>query len=320
MRVMLPLLVVALRVVVLSDAAAQEPAKTDAPYARDATAETKKDPEKLARLETPGKVLFTDGFDSDKSFEQWFEVADRKDGRARIMIEPKAAHGGDGALVLTATKNDGKSRGAWLAGWLGDAGHDCVHMRYWIRYAPDYDQGNLHHTGGSLCGVAGNDKWAGMGTAGKKPNGDDHFDMRVEGWRDWQRVAAPGQLMCYTYWMDMRRDRDGNFWGNMLAPEPEQRFLPPRGEWHCIEQRIAVNTPGKPDGELAVWVDGKLYVHYVDMRWRSTADVRIKRIGLLVYVHEARRDNTAWYDDLVVSTGYIGTGGPAAEVKPPSGR
>jgi hypothetical protein len=59
--------------------------------------------------------------------------------------------------------------------------------------------------------------------------------------------------------------------------------------------------------ELAVWLDGQLYLHYTGMRWRSTEAVKIKRVTLLVYVHAARRDNTVWYDDLVVSTGCVGT-------------
>jgi hypothetical protein len=130
-------------------------------------------------------------------------------------------------------------------------------------------------------------------------------------WRDWQRVPAPGFLHCYTYWMDMRRDRDGNFWGNMLGPAESDRRVPPLGKWLCVEQRVALNTPGKADGELAVWVDGQLYEHYRGFRWRSSESVSIKRIGLQVYVHEARRTNRVWIDDLVVSTGYVGLDDPA---------
>jgi hypothetical protein len=192
--------------------------------------------------------------------------------------------------------------------WLGDDGHDQVHLRYWIRYAPDYDQGNLNHTGGCLSGVAGTNKWAGMGTAGLRPNGDDHFDSRVEGWRDWQRIASPGSLICYAYWMDMKRDRDGHYWGNMFGPAEKERFVPVLGKWLCVEQRIAANTPGKDDGELAVWLDGALYQHWTGFRWRSTDAVKIKRMSLMVYVHAAVRDNTVFYDDVVVSTGYVGTG------------
>lgn len=272
------------------------------------TTETRADPAALARLTRPGTVLFTDGFEAEASLGAWFEVGGQKEGRVSVTDVPANVHGGVGALQLTSSASDGRACGAGPVRWLGDEGHDCVHLRYWIRYAADYDQGNLHHTGGSISGVAGTNKWAGMGGAGLRPNGDDHFSTRVEGWRDWQRVAAPGFLHCYTYWMDMRQDRDGNFWGNMLGPIESERFVPARGKWLCVEQRVAVNAPGRADGELAVWLDGTLYLHYRGFRWRGTDAVRIKRIGLLVYVHEARRDNTVWFDDVVVSTGYVGTG------------
>jgi hypothetical protein len=34
--------------------------------------------------------------------------------------------------------------------------------------------------------------------------------------------------------------------------------------------------------------------------------VKLKRFGIGVYVHQATRDNTVWYDDVALSTGYIG--------------
>ncbi|MFO1077450.1 MAG: hypothetical protein U1E73_06965 [Planctomycetota bacterium] len=292
-------------------AAAQEPAvdaEAARPWPRLVTAATRDDPAALARLQHPGTVLFVDRFDDAQALDGWFERNGEKDGNVAIDTDPAHVRTGKGALRLTSVANGGRSSGASVVRWLGDDGHDALHLRYWIRYAPDYDQGNLNHTGGSLSGVAGTDKWKGMGTAGLRPAGDDHFSTRVEGWRDWQRTPAPGWLFCYAYWMDMKRDRDGHFWGNMMGPDEKERCVPPRDRWLCVEQRVRVNAPGKADGELAVWLDGRLYLHYQGFRWRSTDTVRLKRAALMVYVHEARRDNTVFYDDVAVSTGYIGTG------------
>lgn len=279
------------------------------------TAATRADAVELLRLQQPGSIVCRDDFESQESFAHWFEIGGEREGRVRISREPEAVHGGSGSLQLTSTANGGQPCGAGPMRWLGDDGHDVLHLRYWLRYAPDYDQGNLNHTGGWLAGVAGTDKWAGLGSAGERPAGDDHFSTSVEGWRDWQRVPAPGFLFSYTYWMDMKRDRDGNWWGNMLGPADGERFVPERGKWLCVEQRVAVNTPGNADGELAVWLDGKLYTHHRGFRWRSSEAVRIKRIWLLAYVHAATRDNTVWFDDVVASTGYVGTGDVAAPAK-----
>jgi hypothetical protein len=145
-----------------------------------------------------------------------------------------------------------------------------------------------------------------MGTAGIRPQGDDHFSSAFETWRDWGRVPAPGSMHLYTYWMDMQIDRDGHYWGNMLQPEAAERFVPVRERWTCYELMLRVNEIGKDDGELAAWIDGRLYAHFTGLRWRSDEAVKLIRFGLDVYVHQAVKDNMVWYDDVVVSTGYIG--------------
>ena len=145
-----------------------------------------------------------------------------------------------------------------------------------------------------------------MGSAGIRPQGDDRFNSSFEPWCDWGRYPAPGYMFLYTYWMDMKRDRDGNYWGNMLGPAASERVVLRRDRWYCLEHMIRVNDLRQANGELAAWIDGKLYIHYKGFRWRTGADVKLKRFDIGVYVHQATKDNTVWYDDVVLSTGYIG--------------
>ncbi len=260
----------------------------------------------LAALQKPGKVIFQDDFESKKSLEHYFEIRGLKEGKAQWITDAGKSHSGKGCIQFTAEDRKGKSSGAGASYWFGPEGYDTIYFRRYIRFAPDYDQGNLNHTGGGLSGVAGTNKWAGMGKAGIRPNGDDRFSCRFEPWRDWKRYSAPGFMFLYTYWMDMKRDRDGHFWGNNMYPAKEKRLTLKRDQWYCLEQMIKVNDPGKANGEMAAWIDGKLYIHYKGFRWRSTDKVKIKRFGIGVYVHKATKDNTVWYDDVVLSTGYIG--------------
>jgi hypothetical protein len=290
----------------LAIAAAQETSEPVPAKPRVATEATRADEKRLAELESPGDILFTDDFESEASLAKYFEVRGAKDGRAAIVLDPKLAHSGHGALRLTSPANDGNASGAGVSDWLGDAGFERVHLRYYLKFAADYDQGNLNHTGGSLAGVAGNDKWRGMGTAGLRPAGDDHFSTSFETWRDWGRAAAPGFAHFYAYWMEMERDRDGNYWGILFMPEPAARVVPARDRWTCFEVMVKANAPEKPTGEMAAWIDGRLYLHVTGIRWRSDSAVMLKRFGLDVYVHKAARTNTVWYDDVVVSTGYVG--------------
>ena len=269
------------------------------------TEQTRKDAEALAALQKPGRILFQDDFESEASLGKYFEIRGRDDGRARLSDE--TAHGGQRSMRFTAPARDGASSGSGASGWLGSEGYDRLHFRRWIRFAKDYDQGHLNHTGGGLAAIATDGKWDQMGMAGVRPKGDDRFTVGFEPWRDWGRYESPGYMFCYVYWMDMEQGGDGNWWGNMLGPEEEQRLVPKRGSWVCLETMVKANTPGKADGELATWIDGKLYLHYAGIRWRSSEKVRLKRFDFGIYIHEARRDNTVWYDDVAVSTGYIGT-------------
>ena len=223
-----------------------------------------------------------------------------------MLTDSAKAHTGNGCIQFTSVDRGGKSSGAGASHWFGPEGHDTIYLRRYIRFAPDYDQGNLNHTGGGLSGVVGSNKWEGMGKAGIRPKGDDRFSCRFEPWRDWKRSPAPGFMFLYTYWMDMKRDPDGNYWGNNLYPAKDTRITLKRDRWYCLEQMIKVNEPGKANGELAAWIDGKLYIHYKGFRWRSSDKVRLKRFNIGVYVHQATRNNTVWYDDVVLSTGYIG--------------
>lgn len=278
----------------------------DRPYPVNVTEATRVDPKALAALEQPGKALFSDGFESPDALKAYFEVRGAEDGRARIDEGDAIAHSGRRALRLLAPAAGGKSSGSGVSYWFGPEGLDRVHLRYWLRFAADYDQGNLNHTGGCLSASTGTNKWEGMGKAGLRPNGDDRFSTRFEAWRDWGRNPPPGQLHLYTYWMDMKRDRDGNYWGNMFLPEAKARIVPERDRWSCYEVMVRAGTPGKADGELAAWLDGRLYLHEAGFRWRSSDAVRLKSFDLIAYIHQATRDNVVWYDDVVLSTGYVG--------------
>ena len=275
-------------------------------YPKLVTRETREDADGLSQLERPGTVFFRDGFESPESLKKYFEIRGLREGHARLTTSAELAHTGNGAIQLTAVARDGRDSGVGAVGWFGPTGYDRVYFRRYIKFAADYDQGNLNHVGGGLTGVAGSNRWKAMGTAGIRPKGDDHFKSAFEPWRGWGRYSAPGYMFLYTYWMDMKRDRDGNYWGNMLGPATEERVVLRRDRWYCLEHMIQVNAPGQENGELAAWIDGNLYIHYRGFRWRTTPDVKLKRFGIGLYVHQATQDNTVWYDDVALSTGYIG--------------
>jgi hypothetical protein len=271
------------------------------------TAKTRADKSALRALEKKGRVIFEDGFESKKSLRKYFEIRGLDGGKARLDFDKKIAHSGRGAFRFRALPADGEASGSGASGWLGDRGFDRVYYRRYIRFAKDYDQGNLHHVGGGLTGVATRGKWDGMGKAGIRPEGDDRFNSSFEPWCDWGRRPPPGAMFLYTYWMDMKKDeKTGHYWGNNLQAAPRERIELARDRWICLEHMIKVNDVGKANGELAAWIGGKLYIHYTGFRWRTTEKLKIKRFSLGIYVHRSTRENVVWYDDVVLSTGYVG--------------
>ena len=284
------------------------------PYPQDVTQETLANPEELSRLQGAGEVFFQEDFESSDSLGKWYNRIGEKEGLTQVTIDSALAHSGKGSLQLRTIDKNGKSAAAGVTYWF-HPGYGTVYFRRYIKFADDYDQGSLNHVGGSLYAVASADKWAGMGKAGIRPKGDDRFGAGFEPWRDWKRNEPPGAMMLYTYWMDMKRDRDGNYWGNMFAPPKTGQVILKRGVWHCLEHMIKANTPGQADGEMAAWINGNLYIHLKGFRWRTSPEVQLKRISLGLYVHQSRRPNMVWYDNVALSTGYIGSLNKNPDVK-----
>ncbi len=272
----------------------------------DLTATTRNDPVALARLEAAGTVFFQDDFEAAESATRYFEINALKDGTVTYDQASGRARRGSGALRCVSRAAGGKSTGSGANAWFGPTGYDRVYFRRYLKFAADYDQGNLNHVGGWLEATAGTGHWDDMGTAGHRPRGDDWFNASFEPWCDWGRWTPPGYMFLYVYWMDMVRDPDGHWWGNNVAPPQEARQGLVRDRWYCLEHMIKANTPGRNDGELAAWIDGHLYLHEGGIRWRTSAQVKLKRVSFGVYVHQAVRENTVWYDDVALSTGYVG--------------
>ncbi len=274
------------------------------PYPVDVTAETLGSLDEMARLQTPGRVLLNDGFEEGLS-EAWFGRSGEAQGLVKVVDDRDVAHSGERSLRMDAEDRGGDECAAGAHYWL-DPGHDVVYFRRYIKFAADYHQGNLHHVGGSLYAVAGSDRWGGMGKAGIRPVGDDRFGAGFEPWIHWGRVAPPGAMMLYTYWMDMKGGNDDKYYGNNLMPPDEAQVVLERDRWHCLEHMISANSPGEADGEMAAWIDGGLYLHLTGFRWRSTPEVKLRRASLGLYIHSSERANTVWYDDVALSTGYLG--------------
>jgi hypothetical protein len=80
------------------------------------------------------------------------------------------------------------------------------------------------------------------------------------------------------------------------------------GWWCCVEARVKLNTPGRRDGLMQLWIDGQLAADRTGLDWRGTY-IRhgLNAIFLETYWNEGSPvTQTRWLDNFVISTNPIG--------------
>jgi hypothetical protein len=200
------------------------------------------------------------------------------------------------------------NNGDGLTKWFEPA--DRIFVRFYVRFDEKCDY--VHHfvTLRANKGLRGGDKWSGFGGAGLKPAGDERFSTALEPWGNWAKWPAPGKWNFYSYWHEMKASNDGKFWGNQFIPDPEDNIA--KGKWICAEFMLKHNTPGKPDGEQAFWIDGRLMGHWQGINWRKSDTLWANALTLESYVTDSWTKNpvnTVEFDNLVIAREYIGPAG-----------
>lgn len=140
-----------------------------------------------------------------------------------------------------------------------------------------------NHTGKLIGGMNG---YLGERTPpGVKPTGRDKFSARST----WN---SKGQAMAYVYHPEQ------TMWGGYGDTFPVGAI--PAGTLHRIREELVLNSPGKHDGKLRYWLNGKLVLERVDMRFRDIPELKIIRVSLESFfggsapTHGPKRDE--WID------------------------
>lgn len=280
-------------------------------------------------------VLFVEDFEAatiEEIARRWSDVSN-KDDRV-LSLGNDVPEGSPGKVSLQVTATLGKNTGGHLYKVLPRA-VDTAFARFYVKFPPDAPY--IHHFV-HLGGYNPPTPWP-QGGAGQKPRGDERITVGIEPHGDYGRVPPPGMWSFYCYWPEMKISADGRYWGNALRPP--KPALVPKNRWQCVEVMLKLNsTPDTPDGELALWLDGKLTMHIIrgaprdrwtglgfklleeggepfeGFRWRTSTDLKINFFWLLHYVTEqaARQNNLTdlnpvnrvWFDHIVVATSYVG--------------
>lgn len=289
------------------------------------------------RLAKDARVLLAEDFEKGEIADlgkRWHEV---KDPGANVLAwsdDRPAASPGKRSLSMTATL--GRNEGGHLFAQL-PRGVERAFARFYVKFAED--AGYEHHfvwLGGNYPPL----KWPNP-AAGTRPKGDDRVTVGIEPLGDYGRVAPPGVWNFYCYWHEMRISADQRYWGNCLRPAKDEPV--PRGRWQCVEFMVQLNsTPDAADGDLALWLDGRLTFRvtkgvprgdwsgmgfkvldtggtpFEGLRWRTSKDLLLNYFWLEHYVTERSLKqqaadpaktpvNRVWFDDVVVATEYVGS-------------
>ena len=276
-------------------------------------------------IEEDPAVVFADGFEEIEGTrmaavgqEQKGNRWDSSAGTVTIVQEPEKVHTGSKAVQMTYEVPSSHNAVKQFKD-----GFDTLHVRYYMKYHPEFP--GCHHTG--MCILAGAPGVTlAMGSAtGVVPDGRSHYVALLDTLPPRRRSTTPppGNIDVYCYHMDQARK-----WGDLLFPTGEvmpsenswlfaENFVPrpdvnaERGRWYCYELMVQANTPGKRDGRVAFWVDGKLAGDFPNLRFRTDEALKPNHVIIVGHSSRVQPNQTLWYDDVVAATSYIGPRAPA---------
>lgn len=142
------------------------------------------------------------------------------------------------------------------AGWRWPLGrHEKAEARYTVRFSPDFE----FVKGGKLPGLCGGPENV---SGGRRADGSNGFSARLM----WRRE---GRGEAYVYHMDQPGD-----YGHSFPFPPDFRF--PKDVPVQVRLAVTMNTPGRKDGVLRVWITlpgeaERLMVEKTDLQWRAAS-------------------------------------------------
>lgn len=234
-----------------------------------------------------------------------------------ITEQPENVHSGRKALEITIPQQR-ESLSVDVHRSL-DETQDVLFLRFYTKFDPEFDIPRTScHNGGTIS--AGYYP-GGAATPGQRADGRNKFLANFETEISSPgRVPPPGLLNVYIYHPEQRSRYGDHFYPTGVALpnssqphdfgphfQPRPDVLPELGRWYCFEYMLQANTPGRRDGRVACWVDGKLVADFPNLRLRDIETLEIDRVGVGLYIaSNPRRANKKWYDDVVAATSYIG--------------
>ncbi|MEO1591844.1 MAG: polysaccharide lyase [Cyanobacteria bacterium J06632_22] len=157
-----------------------------------------------------------------------------------------------GSASPIVTSRDGAPLGgAQFYAPLPGAAQTAMRLRYRLRFSDNFD----FVRGGKLPGLYG----GGGNSGGNIPDGTDGFSTRLM-WR------SQGAGEVYAYLPSSER------YGTSIGQGAWQFQT---GRWYILEQELRLNQPGQANGQLRLWVNGRLVVEETDLVFRTVDTLEV---------------------------------------------
>ncbi|HEY4342410.1 MAG TPA: hypothetical protein VGM97_20915 [Steroidobacteraceae bacterium] len=255
--------------------------------------------------------LWCDDFESDSALETNYFDVNRASGRFGVVSE--TAYGGTHALRNSYAVGVEDAGGLKLS--FGktpvspkrytDRNFDDVYWRFYMKTGPGWVGQPLKVTRATVF-VSSNWAQAAIGHLWE----DNALGMGLD-----PASGVSGSSVVTTGWNDFPNLKWlGKADGKVQVYAPENRE-----KWYCVEVHMKLNTPGASDGTFEFWIDDQLQANKSNLNWRGGyTSYGINALTLEGWVNDgAARNQSRYFDNLVVSTNKIGCYASAKRPNPP---
>jgi len=239
-------------------------------------------------------IIFLEDFETKNWKERWLTYwGGWREDAAAVTVNPFK-----GNRCLAAVSSRGEHYTTGGSEYILPQPLDEVYYRLYFRLEPSFEMGTCNqYKMFSVRGGASLDEC--YGRAGIKP----------EGTRFSVTMGLDNDLELHFYYYHLNQ-RGG--YGDVTYASIGGRVKFQLGRWYSVELLVRANDPDSSNGEIRCWVDGELRGEVTGIRFRTTAETKIRRCTVTNYYGGAGPENTAprvqrvYMDNIVLARNYVG--------------
>jgi Polysaccharide lyase 14 len=247
----------------------------------------------------PKDILLFEDFEDDQYQQRWKTHWGRAVGAGTVESPSQYVFAGKRSAYIENKKgyHDALGAGQYVPEIPID---EVAYVRLYLRLQDGFSTGTTNQV--KLIAMRGAVDLENTYGGGKNRTSTNHFsvDLCIDGSRSLHfYYYHPDQL---GGWGDITYCKLSFFKSASISP----------GRWHCLELMLRNNVPGQKNGQLSAWLDGKLIGNVEKLRFRDTAESKIRRFAVYNYFggdnawETSPKDQKTYIDNLVISRKPIG--------------